>query len=114
MALHTTPAEHQADPPSSWTVKPLAGHRWQLVSSGGATLETFTTKRDALAAKSGGWWVSLYEREGRWFAGLPVPGWKLYEGEQPTCTELACTECGAPASQSCEVYCIADQALPAV
>jgi hypothetical protein len=29
-----------------------------------------------------------------------------------TCTELECTECGAPAGAPCEIGCIADQALP--
>lgn len=30
-----------------------------------------------------------------------------------TCTDLDCTECGAKAGQPCEIWCIADQAVPA-
>jgi hypothetical protein len=28
MALHLTPAEHNADPPSGWTVRKLTARRW--------------------------------------------------------------------------------------
>jgi len=34
----------------------------------------------------------------------------LREAWQGTCTEQPCTECGAPAGQSCDIWCIADQA----
>lgn len=33
---------------------------------------------------------------------------------QPTCTELACPDCDAPAGKPCQPWCIADQAVPAV
>jgi hypothetical protein len=33
--------------------------------------------------------------------------------EEPTCTDLPCPECSAPAGRPCEVWCIADQATPA-
>lgn len=77
MALHLTPEEHDADPPESWTVH-KSGRRWQLRSSSGAVLETFDTKTKAEAAKTSGFHASLYEKEGRWFKGEPVQGWKTY------------------------------------
>lgn len=77
MALHLNLAEHEADPPAAWHVE-KHGRRWALVSSSGGTLDTFATKREALAAKESGFLASLYEKEGRWFRGETVPGWKPY------------------------------------
>lgn len=77
MALHLTPTEHDADPPSAWTVS-KSGSRWALVSSTGVTMDTFTTKRAAIEAKSSGFYVNLYNTETAWFAGLPVRGLKSY------------------------------------
>jgi hypothetical protein len=37
--------------------------------------------------------------------------WRQYAAETG-CTELACEECGAPAGQACEIWCIADMAQP--
>jgi hypothetical protein len=78
MALHRTPAEHTADPPSSWTVAKTPGGRWALNSSTGETIDTFTTKRAAEEAKTSGFYVSLFEKEGRWFAGEAIENWKPY------------------------------------
>jgi len=77
MALHLTPEEHDADPPSSWTVE-KHGRRWALKSSRGGTLDTFATKREAEAAKLTGFHARLWEKEGRWFRGEPVDGWRSY------------------------------------
>lgn len=35
------------------------------------------------------------------------------DADQPICTERDCTDCGAPAGKACEIWCTADQALPA-
>ena len=78
MSLHRTPEEHQADPPAGWTVRKAGARSWQLMSSGGGVLDTFTTRTEALAARESGWLVSLYQKEGRWFAGLPVANWRPY------------------------------------
>jgi hypothetical protein len=77
MALHLTPEEHDADPPSGWTVH-KHGRRWQLRSKDGGVFDTFDTKRQAEAAKTSGRLFDLYQKEGRWFKGETPPGWKSY------------------------------------
>jgi hypothetical protein len=77
MALHLTPQEHDADPPEGWTVA-KSGRRWHLLSRNGGVLDTFNTKREATEAKSKGFVFNLYQKEGRWFRGEPVPNWKPY------------------------------------
>ena len=79
MALHRTVVEHNADPPEAWQVQKISDRRWALRSAGGGTLDTFSTKREAQDAKVQGRLVDLYAKEGRWFAGLPVTGWKPRE-----------------------------------
>jgi hypothetical protein len=78
MALHLKPAEHDADPPTAWTVVKINDRLWHLDSSQGGTFQNFTTKKAAEAAKTAGWLVNLYDKEGRWFRGEPVAGWKPY------------------------------------
>lgn len=78
MSLHRTPQEHEADPPSAWAVAKVANRCWQLRSSFGWTVDTYTSRKAAEADRSGGRWVGLFEREGRWFAGQPVAGWRPY------------------------------------
>ena len=78
MSLHATPQDHDADPPASWTVVKAADRAWRLTSSLGHTIDTFTTRRDAEEERESGRWVNLYAKEGRWFAGEPVTGWKPY------------------------------------
>lgn len=77
MALHLTRAEHDADPPSGWTVH-KHGRRWQLRNRNGGVLDTFDTKKQAEAAKTGGFLFDLYQWEGRWFNGETPPGYKSY------------------------------------
>lgn len=81
MALHLTPEEHDANPPHTWEViKHPGGRRWKLQQKGAEyPIATFNSKREAVKAKSSGQYVELYEKEGRWFSGKPVPGWKSYE-----------------------------------
>lgn len=83
MAIHTTLEAHDQDPPNKWTVckADRYGRRWQLRSSlgdGTGVLDTFRTKRDAENARRKGFIFDLYEKEGRWFRGEHVPGWKPY------------------------------------
>lgn len=78
MALHLNADEHDANPPSSWKVVKATDRRWQLQDKNGGVLDTFATKREADAAKVSGYLVDLYNKEGRWFAGENVPGWKRY------------------------------------
>lgn len=75
MALHITLEEHNADPPSGWTVK-KSGRRWQLISGNGGVLDTFDTKAGAENAKVNGFLVDLYNKEGRWLNGESVSGWR--------------------------------------
>lgn len=79
MALHRTPAEHDANPPSSWIVVKVGDRVWHLkFATGDGVIDSFTTKKSAEAAKIDGLAAKLYEKEGRWFAGLPVDNWKPY------------------------------------
>jgi hypothetical protein len=80
MSLHRTPEQHDADPPEKWRVVKLDTRSYNLVTSlgEGAVLGHYRTKREAEAAKVDSPWVRLYEREGRWFRGEPVNGWKPY------------------------------------
>ena len=78
MALHQTLEEHDADPPSGWTVRKASDRRWQLVSRNGGTIDTFPTKRAAEHAKTSGFAFTLYQKEGRWFRGESIPGWRPY------------------------------------
>lgn len=85
MALHLTPEDHVADPPSGWIIK-KAGRRWALSSPiNGGVFDYFDTKRAAQAAKTAGFLVSLYEKEGRWFAGEPIANWKPYKRTTAVC-----------------------------
>lgn len=74
------PAEAHADnPPESWQVVKAADRIWHLTTKDGGVLDSVKTKREAEALKVSGPYVSLYEKEGKWFAGEPVPGWKPYK-----------------------------------
>lgn len=79
MSLHSTPEKHAADPPEAWRVVKVAERCWHLKSSLGHSLGgSYTTKRAAEADKVNGFYVDLYEKEGRWFAGQPVANWRPY------------------------------------
>lgn len=81
MALHRTPAEHDANPPSTWTVVRIdcaSSARWGLTTADGMLLDSFSTRKAAEAAKVDGSTASLYEKEGRWFAGEHVHPWIDY------------------------------------
>lgn len=84
MALFLTLEDHDANPPSTWMVTKAGrgaryDHIWLLTTSdGGATLDTFTTKTAAEAAKVDGLLVRIYDEEGRWMAGETLPGHRSY------------------------------------
>lgn len=79
MALFTTPEAHAANPPETWEVSKAAERLWYLAPADAAgVLDSFTTKTAAEAAKVSGWLVDLYEKEGRWYAGETVAGWRPY------------------------------------
>jgi len=75
--LHLTPEDHATDPPEKWAIIKDCD-RWLLMSSLGGTLDSYKRKLDAEAARTSGPYVSLYEKEGRWFAGESVANWKPY------------------------------------
>jgi hypothetical protein len=79
MALFATPKKHAENGPETWIVDG-SGSNWWLRMKDGAQLEPHRRKRDAEAARVDGWAVRLYAKEGRWFAGEPVNGWKPYQG----------------------------------
>jgi hypothetical protein len=76
MALHLTPEEHDADPPDGWVVE-KRGDKWAVLTKTGV-LVSEKTKKAATAHKTGGPFFDLYQKEGRWFRGERVEGWKPY------------------------------------
>jgi hypothetical protein len=78
MGLHRTLADHDADPPSVWQVVKVADRCWHLDSSLGGTIGSYTARKAAEAGRETGPWVGLWEKEGRWMRGEPVPGWRPY------------------------------------
>lgn len=79
MALFGDPETHRDNPPSTWQVVKASERRWELRAAAvEGVMQSFTTRRQAQEAREAGFFVDLYEKEGRWYAGLPVPGWKPY------------------------------------
>lgn len=75
--------DHADNGPETWrveTVRDASGRRvpslFHLTTAGGDVLDTFTTRREAEAAKESGHLVTLYHRERRWYAGEEIPGWR--------------------------------------
>ena len=77
MSLFSSPAEHAANPPSTWRVV-KHGNKWALRTASGDTIGYYETKKAAEEDKRSGPYVRLYNDETRWYAGEPVPGWKPY------------------------------------
>lgn len=76
------PAEHRANPPSTWVVR-KHGRKWGLFAmTGGQPLDVFETKRSAEHAKTDGIIARLYAKETRWYAGESVDGWMPYQPPQ--------------------------------
>lgn len=78
MAMHRTPADHDADPPSGWTVR-KHGRKFALCNKDGHPMQYCTTRREAEALKTSGFYFNLYNDEGRWFCGESVRNWKQYQ-----------------------------------
>lgn len=79
MTLHSTPEDHAADPPAGWRVVKVADRCWHLDSALGGTIDYFTTKRDAEAARQPGSHLARqYDADGRWFAGETPTGHNSY------------------------------------
>lgn len=77
MSLFTA-ADHADNPPSSWRVVKVADGRWHLQTKDGATLESCTTRAKAEGLKTSGYFVTMYDKEARWYAGESIPGWRDY------------------------------------
>lgn len=79
MALHSTPEDHDANPPETWEVVKAGERLWHLRQRGAEyPFDSFTTKKAAEAARTNGSAARLYHEEGRWFAGETPPGWKSW------------------------------------
>ena len=78
MSLFVTPAESAANPPSSWLVVKVADRRFNLTTADGGVLNGFSRKRDAEEAKVSGFFVDMYEKEVRWYAGETTSGMKSW------------------------------------
>lgn len=83
MSIFSGPDEHAANPPSTWRVVRRENRGWHLTLSDDSVLETFSTKREALAAREGGFLFDLYGKESRWYAGDDIEGWKPYAEVAP-------------------------------
>lgn len=78
MSLLETPERHAANPPGTWIVEKAGPRCWRLKAADGAPIDTYRTQREALQNRERGPWVTIYEREGRWYAGDTPAGWKPY------------------------------------
>ena len=79
MSLHLTPKEHNENPPATWEVREIADRRWGVFQRGAEhPMTTQPRKQDAEMCRKMGFLVDMYNKEGRWFAGKTVPGWKPY------------------------------------
>lgn len=74
-----TKEDHPKYPPESWQVR-KHGRKWGLYLTPDAEYpsQTFATKREAEEAKTKGFYVTLYAKEGRWYAGEHIQGWKPF------------------------------------
>lgn len=79
MPLFTSPEEHAENPPDTWQIIKSSGRSWTLATRGGTVFDTFGRKRDAETATASGFYVELYEKEKRWYAGEKIDGWRSWE-----------------------------------
>lgn len=75
MCIFDNPEQHAANPPETWKVVKVADRWWDLMA-GDASLDSFTTRKAALLARTEGQYFNLYQKEGRWYAGEDIPNWK--------------------------------------
>ncbi len=78
MAMYLTHEEHDANPPTTWTVSKIGG-KWSLCDKNGTVMTTTNTKKEAEALKTQGFLYDIYQKEGKWFRGEPVANWKPYK-----------------------------------
>jgi hypothetical protein len=76
MSLFSGPEEHAANPPETWEVRKLGDRAWSLTTAHAVILETFPTKKLAEAARVDSFYVTLYGKYTRWYAGENVHPWK--------------------------------------
>jgi hypothetical protein len=81
---------HPHNPPETWKVQKITPRNWALTTADTrpyndvdgwdhrCIIATFPRRKDAAMAKTVGFWVDLYEKERRWYAGEQVAGWKPY------------------------------------
>lgn len=73
------PTVHADNPPETWVVVKVADRCWHLRTKDDVTLQyACKTKREAEALKTSGFYVNLYEKERRWYAGETVDAWKPF------------------------------------
>ena len=77
------PDEIADNGPETWKVEKRAEHLWSLLTKGNVGLDTFPTRKAALAAKGSGFLVELYNKEHRWYAGEQIPSWRPWSECEP-------------------------------
>jgi hypothetical protein len=83
MALHLSPEQHAANPPESWRVEREqdGGRVWwhlHIDTEGDRAIQAYRTRKEATENLTSGFYFNLYAKEGRWFAGGKIDGWKSY------------------------------------
>lgn len=68
------PEDHAANGPETWLVVKATDRIWHLRTKDGGVLQSCSTKREAEALRTSGFYVNLYERERRWYGGELIPG----------------------------------------
>lgn len=82
--LYSSPEEHEANAPATWTVgKNPDGadsrHKWSILDKQGKAIgHAYPTKREATAAIESSAVATQWARESRWYAGEALPGVTSY------------------------------------
>jgi hypothetical protein len=78
MSLFRSPEDHAANPPETWKVVKVTKRLWRLTTKDGIGIASYPRQSDAESATTSGFYVDLYAKETRWYAGEQVDGWKPY------------------------------------
>jgi hypothetical protein len=80
MSLFSTPQTHAENAPETWQTVKVADRAWEVQTKDGTTLTRMTRKVDADMVRTcpESFMRMAYDKEGRWYAGAQIPGWKSW------------------------------------
>ncbi len=85
MSLFSGPEEHAANPPETWRIVKAAERVWNVCPKDSDDVITSCKRKiDAEMLKEPfSWLYAAYAKEGRWYAGENISGWRPYAECQP-------------------------------